>query len=51
MAVVTINDVIVLNNPALFTSPYKFEIFFEASSELSEGLLSLEFYNSTTSYF
>lgn len=40
MSVVSLLGVKVLNNPALFTAPYEFEITFECLEQLREGLYS-----------
>lgn len=37
MSVVSLLGVKVLNNPALFTAPYEFEITFECLEQLREG--------------
>jgi hypothetical protein len=37
MSVVNITEVNVLDNPALFTAPYRFDITFESLADLSEG--------------
>lgn len=37
MALVNVTDIKVLDNPAKFTSPFQFEITFEAVQALKEG--------------
>lgn len=39
MAVVSVLNVSILNNPAQFTSPYQFEITFECLEPLQRGTL------------
>lgn len=39
MSIVSLLNVSVLNNPAKFTDPYKFEITFECLEPLKEGMI------------
>ena len=51
MSVVTLLDVKVVNNPALFSAPYQFEITFEALEQLQKDLeWKLTYVGSAQSY-
>jgi len=39
MALVTIQNINVLDNPSYFTSPFQFEIIFDCLQELEDGKL------------
>ena len=41
MSIINVTDVQILDNPAAFTHPFKFQISFESSQDLQEGTTSL----------
>ena len=44
MALVNITNVVVLDNPAPFTSPFSFEVTFECLQELHDGKLPVQLF-------